>query len=112
MQIHAVTLARAAGLMALALVGLVELASASIKPEPCAGTYAAADLDRFLPDARLALSLPSTDAVALEPGDRCIRITVGSAGTGRLVKLLLRGVAVPPAAVQLDVAPERRASGA
>lgn len=111
MPSHAVTLARAAGLVAPALVVLMGVASASTKPERCAGTYAAADLERFLPGARLALSLPSTETVALEPGGRCIRITVRSEGTGRLVKLLLRGIAVPRAAIQLDVAPERRAAG-
>ncbi len=107
-----ITLVRAAALLGTALVVLVESGSASSAlAKPCAGSYPAADLERFLPSARLALSLPNTEAVAFEPGDRCIRITVRSAGTGRLVKLILRGVAVPRAAVQLDLAPAREAPG-
>jgi hypothetical protein len=110
MRSNFVVLARAGGLVGSALVMLIGTASATGKP--CTGAYAAPELERLLPRARLALSLPSTDAVAWETGDRCIRITVRSAGTGRLVRLLLRGVAVPRAAVQVDVALDRRPSGA
>lgn len=103
---------RTAALLGSTLVLVVAPASASSAHyKPCAGRYAAGELERFLPSARLALSLPSTETVSLEPTDRCIRISVRSAGTGRLVKLILRGVAVPGAAVQLDIAPAREARG-
>ena len=98
--------ARSLVLAAGALLALAATASAS-KPR-CEGGYDSAELQRFLPLARLALSLPSTESVALGPSDECIHITVRSWGTARLTRLILRGVAVPRAAVQVDVLPEPR----
>jgi hypothetical protein len=67
----------------------------------CHRAYRAEDLNRYLPRARLALWLPSTRAVALDPERGCLVITVESAGAGRLAELVLRGVAVPRRAVLL-----------
>lgn len=79
-------------------------------PEPafeparqCQGQNALPDLERFLPRARLGLELPSTRAVELNEGRRCITVTVDDVGTGRLIELLLRGVAVPRRAVLLQL---------
>jgi hypothetical protein len=100
-------------------------ASTTIRPEPralrwpdptfspdrqCRGAYATEDLKRYLSRASLALHLPGTRTVALDPNRRCITVTVESIGGGRLAELLMRGVAVPRRAVLLQlVASERRA---
>jgi hypothetical protein len=80
-------------------------------PEPafeparqCRGQYELTDLERFLPGARLGLWLPSTRAVEVDEARRCITVTVEGVGTGRLIELLLRGVAVPRHAVLLQLA--------
>jgi hypothetical protein len=107
MKMQVFTPSRAAGLACVALVTLVGTGSATdSSKDRCVGSYSAAELEGFLPRARLALSLPSTESVALESGAGCIRIAVRSVGTKRLVGLILRGVAVPRAAVQLDVLPQ------
>jgi hypothetical protein len=67
----------------------------------CHGRYAAEDLQRFLPRARLALWLPGTRSVVLDPERRCIAITVEGIGAGRLAELVLRGVSVPRRSVLL-----------
>jgi hypothetical protein len=75
----------------------------------CRGGYEAQDLERYLSRARLALTLPGTQSVALDPGRRCITVVVETVGGGRLAELVLRGVAVPRSAVLLRLsAPERR----
>jgi hypothetical protein len=113
MSMNPLMLARAGGLAGAALLMLVATASATGAAKPrCAGGYTAPELERMLARAQLAISLPNTESVALEPNDGCIRISVRSAGTGRLVRLILRGVAVPRAAVWVDVLPERKTSGA
>jgi hypothetical protein len=79
-------------------------------PEPafeparqCHGEYGLQDLERFLPPSRLGLWVPSTRTVELDEGRRCIIVTVDDVGTGRLIELLLRGVAVPRHAVVLQL---------
>jgi hypothetical protein len=67
----------------------------------CHGRYAADQLQRYLPRARLALWLPGTRSVALDSSSRCITVTVESVGDGRLAELVLRGVAVPRRSVLL-----------
>lgn len=69
----------------------------------CSGRYAAADLERFLPLANLALQIPSAEQVTLDSSGRCIRIAVRGIGTGRLVELVLRGMGVPRRAVLLEL---------
>jgi hypothetical protein len=79
-------------------------------PEPaferdvqCRGKYSVQELERFLPRARLGMSLPSTRAVQLNEPGRCITVTVDDIGTARLIELMLRGVAVPRRAVLLQL---------
>jgi hypothetical protein len=69
----------------------------------CSGKYAVADLERFLPMANIALQIPSTEQVTLDSGGHCIRIAVRGIGTGRLVELVLRGMAIPRRAVLLEL---------
>ena len=79
--------------------------------KPCDGRMAAPALKEMLPLARVALDLPGTDHVAVDPAIRCIGIQVRTPGTARLVKLLLRGVEVPREAVELRVVPPAAAPG-
>jgi hypothetical protein len=79
-------------------------------PEPaldparqCHGTYAAEDLARYLPRAKLAMSLPGTQSVAVDNGGRCLAVRVESVGSARLAELVLRGVSVPRDAVLLTL---------
>jgi hypothetical protein len=79
-------------------------------PEPafeperqCQRELAVQDLARFLRRARLAMWLPSTRRVQHNEARGCITVTVDDIGTGRLVELLLRGVAVPRSAVLLQL---------
>ena len=75
----------------------------------CHGAYTVAELEQYLPRAQVALQLPSTRAVALDAERRCLMVTVEGVGDGRLAELVLRGVAVPRAAVLLQLAePERQ----
>jgi hypothetical protein len=69
----------------------------------CSGKYAVADLERFLPMANIALQIPSTEQVTLDSAGHCIRIAVRGIGTGRLVELVLRGMAIPRRAVLLEL---------
>jgi hypothetical protein len=69
----------------------------------CSGRYAVADLERFLPMANIALQIPSTEQVTLDSASHCIRIAVRGIGTGRLVELVLRGMAIPRRAVLLEL---------
>jgi hypothetical protein len=70
----------------------------------CRGTYSVAELEQYLPRAQVALQLPSTQAVAVDAERHCLVVTVEDVGTGRLTELVLRGVAVPRAAVLLQLA--------
>jgi len=73
----------------------------------CKGEFAVARLERMLPDARLAMRVPATEAVGLDRGRRCITITVQDVETGRLDALLLRGMGIPRRAVLLELTPPR-----
>lgn len=108
MSVRSFISGRSLVLAAGASLALVGTASAA-KPR-CEAGYDSAELQRLLPLAQLAMSLPSTESVALGPTDECIHIGVRSRGTGRLVGLILRGVAVPRAAVQVDLLPEPKPS--
>jgi hypothetical protein len=70
----------------------------------CHGAYTIAELERYLPRAQVALQVPGTRAVALDAERRCLTVTVDDIGAGRLAELVLRGVAVPRAAVLLQLA--------
>ena len=71
--------------------------------KPCDGSATIPGLEGMLPLARVALGIPGTDQVAVDPTGRCIGIQVRTPGTARLVKLLLRGVNIPREAVTLRV---------
>jgi len=70
----------------------------------CRGHYAAEQLQPYLSRARLALWLPSTRSVALDPTRGCITVTVESVGGGRLAELVIRSMAVPRRSVLLVLA--------
>jgi hypothetical protein len=80
--------------------------------KPCTGLTAVPALEQMLPRARVALDIPGTEQVALDPARRCIGIQVRTPGTARLVKLLLRGVKIPREAVDLRVVEPVPAPGA
>ena len=67
----------------------------------CHGHYAAADLQHYLSQARVAMWLPDTRSVNLDPSGECITIRVQSLGGARLAELVLRGVNVPRQSVLL-----------
>lgn len=93
---------------ALPSVGLAALALTSGShslAKPCRGLAPLPAPEELLPRARIALDLPGTEQVALDPTGRCIGIQVRTHGTARLVKLLLRGVEVPREVVDLRVVP-------
>jgi hypothetical protein len=112
---------RLAGLVAslAAIAACAPTASPGIPPAPillrwpdpafdpeqqCHGTHRVEDLARYLPRARLAMSLPGTNSVGMDTGRRCLTVKVQSVGSGRLAELVLRGVAVPRDAVLLTLA--------
>ena len=70
----------------------------------CHGGYTVAELEQYLPSARVALQLPSTRRVAVDAQRGCLAVTVDGIGAGRLAELVLRGVAVPRDAVLLLLA--------
>ncbi len=67
----------------------------------CHGAYQVEELNRYLPQARVALWLPGTHAVTVDPERGCLVVRVESAGVGRLAELVFRSVAVPRRAVLL-----------
>ena len=67
----------------------------------CHGYYAAADLQHYLSQARVAMWLPDTRSVNLDPSGECITVRVQSLGGARLAELVLRGVNVPRQSVLL-----------
>ena len=111
--VRVVTLAVCLGIMngCASAAGSAQIPPAPIllrRPDPafaperqCNGRYAAEDLARYLPRARLAMSLPGTRSVALDSQKRCITVNVRGVGSGRLAELVIRGVAVPRTAVLL-----------
>jgi hypothetical protein len=70
----------------------------------CPGHYAPEQLQPYLSRARLALWLPGTRSVALDPTRGCITVTVESVGGGRLAELIIRSMAVPRRSVLLILA--------
>jgi hypothetical protein len=93
---------------AAAALALTTAASA----KPCTGAAGAPALEEMLPRVRVALALPGTDQVALDPTRGCIGVQVRTHGTARLVKLLLRGLEVPREVVELRVVEVQPAPGA
>jgi hypothetical protein len=73
----------------------------------CRGTHSVEQLQRYMPRARVALWLPGTRSVDLDQARRCITMSVGSVGGGRLAELVMRGVAVPRGAVLLALSTSR-----
>jgi hypothetical protein len=69
----------------------------------CRGRYATEELERYVRRAKLAMWLPGTRSVAVDPTRPCITVTVESIGAGRLAELVIRGVSVPRRAVFLRV---------
>jgi hypothetical protein len=69
----------------------------------CHGGYKVEELSGYLHRAQVALWLPSTRGVVLDQQRRCLVITVDGYGAGRLVELVMRGMAVPRGAVLLLV---------
>ena len=83
---------------------LVPWPDPAFSPErQCNGRYAAEELDRYVPRAKLALWLPGTRSVAVDRDRRCITVRVESLNAGRLAELVIRGVDVPRRAVLLEV---------
>lgn len=106
----ALTLAIASACAAPPPAGIPPAPVLTLWPDPtftagrqCHGDYRAEDLDRYLPRARVAMWLPGTQSVTLDPERGCLVIRVESYGSGRLAELVLRGVAVPRHAVLLLV---------
>ena len=82
--------------------------TAFLPQRQCRGRYAVEELQPYLSRARLAMWLPSTRSVALDPARRCITVTVESVGGGRLAELIIRSMAVPRRAVLLILAGNTR----
>jgi hypothetical protein len=118
--VHRLTNPRMAlsGLVTLCLVATAKTAAAqdsigstlTLWPDPtflperqCRGRYATEELDRYVPRAKVAMWLPGTRSVAVDPASHCIAVTVESIGAGRLAELVIRGVSVPRRAVFLRV---------
>jgi hypothetical protein len=94
---------RTLALPSLAIPALALTLAFEAGTKPCDGLTAVPALEEMLPRARTALDIPGTDRVEVDPARRCIGIQVRSRGTARLVKLLLRGIAIPREAVDLRV---------
>jgi hypothetical protein len=84
--------------------------TAFLPERQCRGRYAVEELQPYLSRAQLAMWLPSTRSVTLDPGRRCITVTVESVGGGRLAELVMRSMAVPRRAVLLLLAGNTRRS--
>ena len=98
-----------ASLTALLLIPLAGASAASLKP--CAAPTGVSQ-ETLLAQAEIARGLAATDAVALDPSGSCIMVRVRTAGTARLVALLLRGVKVPSEAIRFQVDSASVPSGA
>lgn len=103
---------RSIALSSLAASALALTSTLDTVAKPCSGLTAVPALEEMLPRARVALDIPGTEQVALDPAGRCIGIQVRTQGTARLVKLLLRGVEIPHEAVDLRVVEPVPAPGA
>ena len=80
---------------------LIPLASGAFA-KPCVAPVGVSQ-ETLLAQAEIARGLAGTDAVALDPSRSCITISGRTAGTARLVGLLLRGVKVPAESVRFQV---------
>ena len=78
--------------------------TAFLPERQCRGRYAVEELQPYLSRARLAMWLPGTRSITLDPARRCITVTVESVGGGRLAELVIRSMAVPRRAVLLILA--------
>jgi hypothetical protein len=103
---------RSLALTSASAAALALTLTTSTTAKPCSGAGGTPALEEMLPRVRVALQLPGTDQVALDPTRGCIGVQVRTQGTGRLVKLLLRGLDVPREAVELRVVEVRPARGA
>ena len=88
-----------ATLLLIPLAGGAPLATTA---KPCAAPVGVSQ-ETLLAQAEIARGLAGTDAVALDPTQSCITISVRTPGTARLVELLLRGVKVPADAVRFQI---------
>ena len=105
-------MSRAFALTSSAVTALVLVAPTAAAAQSCAGTAGTASLEELMPRASVALALPGTDQVAIDPGGRCIDVQVRTPGTARLAALILRGVDVPWEVVSIRVVEETPAGGA
>jgi hypothetical protein len=103
---------RSFALPTIAISAFVLTSGLDALSKPCNGLTAVPELEKMLPRARVALDIPGTEQVGLDPTRRCIGIEVRTQGTARLVKLLLRGVKIPRGAVDLRVVEALPAPGA
>jgi hypothetical protein len=94
---------RSLALPSAAVAALALSLTTSTSAKPCSGAAGTPALQEMLPRVRVALQLPGTDQVALDPTRGCIGVQVRTQGTARLVKLLLRGLEVPRETVELRV---------
>lgn len=70
--------------------------------KPCS-SQSGYSADSLVSRANLALDLPGTRRVTVDPSRSCLQIEVQSHGTARLVKLILRAMEVPRDAVRFQV---------
>ena len=86
----------------LAPAALAAVLSLQSQSKPCTSPsgYSA---DSLVSRASLALDLPGTRRVTVDPSGTCLQIEVQSPGTARLVKLILRALEVPRDAVRFQV---------
>jgi len=82
---------------------LVALAGSLLAPASMKCTGGSMSTDELLSRARPALALAGTEQVSAGTLPGCITVAVRSAGTARLVQLVLRGVQVPPESVDYRV---------
>jgi hypothetical protein len=82
---------------------LAALAGSLLAPGSVKCTGSSMSTDELLTRARPALALAGTEQVTAGTQPGCITIAVRSAGTARLVELVLRGVKVPAESVDFRV---------
>jgi hypothetical protein len=67
----------------------------------CNGHFSAEELNAYLPQARVAMWLPSTRSVALDSERQCLVVRVDDVDAGRMAELVIRGMGIPRKAVLL-----------
>lgn len=82
---------------------LAALTGSLLAPASTKCTGSSMSTDDLLSRARPALGLAGTERVSAGTQPGCITVAVRSAGTARLVALVLRGVQVPPESVDYRV---------